>query len=134
MHLWEIDHPYYCNEGNYFSNETVARFKRWQDFESEMGDADLDYNMLFRWDWEAPHVDEDCEKPIEWRGDENYRDSILKLFFMGQRKGCYFCHIVDVCRADEPMVREYLAKRFDYLMKLWTPFGARDVMEVKANA
>jgi hypothetical protein len=31
-HLWEMDHPYYCSEGNYFNNECHAEFATWSDF------------------------------------------------------------------------------------------------------
>ncbi len=119
--LWEVKHPYYCNEGNYYARGTITRHDRWQDFIDDMGDADMDLNLLFRWDWESPHEDDDPQKPINWQGDENYRDCTLKLFFMGQRKGAYFCCIVHVCRADEPNVYEYLRVRGEHLLKLWSP-------------
>lgn len=86
-----------------------------------MGESDAELNLLFRWDWEAPHVDDDSENPIEWRGDENYRDSTLKTFWVLQRKGIFMCHEVDVCRADEPAVRAWLEERMKHLLKLWEP-------------
>ena len=123
-HLWEVDHPYYCNEGNYFASESVhGHFSRWQDFIAEFGDSDPDLNLLFRWDWDAPHVEDDSEKPIKWVGDENYRDSVLKIFWMGQRKGLYHYSTVDVCRADEPMVREFLQSRWNHFKTLWEPLS-----------
>lgn len=124
MRLWEVEHDYYCNEGNYFagSAECSANYKRWQDFIAEQGDGDLDMNLLFRWDWVAPRKD-GRETEIEWQGDENYRDSELKLFFMGQRKGLYRWVTVDVCRADEAAIREWLSVRWQHMKKLWMPFG-----------
>lgn len=124
--LWEFDHPYYCNEGNYFASghECHAHYERWQDFENEQGDADLDMNLVFRFDWEAPRKDDDPCNPIEWRGDEYYRDSLLKLFYLGQRKGLYRWVTVDVCRADEPAVRKWLQVRWDHMRLLWEPLSS----------
>lgn len=125
--LWEVVHPYYCNEGSYFSDDCGQHVKSWQDFVAAEGDADKDYNLLFRWDWEAPRPGEsgdyDSECPIRWVGDENYRDCELKLFYMGQRKGVYRYVIVEVCRADEPAVKVWLQERFDYMLRLWEPFS-----------
>lgn len=122
--LWDAVHPYYCNEGNYFASsvECHAHFERWQDFIEEEGNADLDMNLVFRWDWESPRKGYGPDSPIEWNGDPYYRDSTLKLFYLGQRKGIYRWVTVSVCRADEPAIREWLQVRFDHLMKLWAPF------------
>ncbi len=121
--LWEIKHAYYCNEGNFYANGCGSHFERWQDFMESEGDADLNYNLLFRFDFEPPYEDGDSDKPIKWQADENYRDCTLKLFYMGQRKGAYRFATVDVCRADEPMIREWLRTRFEYMMELWQPFS-----------
>ena len=58
-HLWEVEHDYYCTERNYFANDERDlgdSHKSWQDFVAEWGESDsidLDYNLLFRWDWVA---------------------------------------------------------------------------------
>lgn len=134
MRLWEADHPYYCNEGNYFASgeqrsDCRAHYPRWQDFIAEQGDNDLDLNLVFRFDWVAPRQDEDPEKPIVWQGDEYYRDSTLKIFFMGQRKGYYRWATVDVCRADEPSVRAWLLVRWEHMQTLWAPLSAATLSE-----
>jgi hypothetical protein len=122
VHLWEAEHPYYCSESNYFSNDCTDSFKSWAGFMQEYKDCDLDLNLVFRWDWEAPHEDEtDSSTPIKWQGDENYRDSRLVIFWVGQRKGIFRSTNIEVCRADEPAVREWLTKCFHHLLKLWTP-------------
>lgn len=129
-HLWEVEHNYYCTEGGYFWNQserqTVWEFKSWSDFLAEMADADLDYNMLFRWDWSE--VDEETCKPT-FNGDANYRNGKLKLFFMVQRKGFHSTSIVEVCRADEPAVIEYLRPRLAHLMALWEPLATPPAQE-----
>jgi hypothetical protein len=56
VHLWEIDHPYYCAEGNYFKTGQHSTWDSWQAFAEDTvfttGDRDL--NFLFRWDWRKP--------------------------------------------------------------------------------
>ena len=112
-HLWEVKHSYYCNEGNYYSSDCGGYYKSFAEFLAEFGDSDMDYNLLFRWDW--------SEEDIQFNGDPNYRNGKLKVFWMGQHKGLYRFDIVEVCRADEPAVIEFLKPRFAYLMELWAP-------------
>jgi hypothetical protein len=118
-HLWEVGHAYYCNEGNYYARESVETYyQSFADFLEEEGDSDMDYNLLFRWDW----IEEDGDGKPNFNGDANYRNGKLKLFWMGQRKGLYRYSIVEVCRADEDAVRAFLAPRWEYLRALWEPF------------
>lgn len=67
VHLWDIDHPYYCNEGNYFARDADCHchchYKSWPEFVAEQGNADLDMNLVFRFDWEPPKSDDDS---ITW--------------------------------------------------------------------
>ena len=121
MKLWEVKHDYYCSETNFYKAGGPVQHKTWHDFLESMGNCDMDYNLLFRWDWIPPYKDGDSDNPIQWRGDENYRDCKLQLFWMQQRKGLFVCHEVEVCRADEPAVREWLQPRLNYLMRLWEP-------------
>lgn len=119
-HLWEAKHSYYCNEGNYFSNESVERtYSSFADFLSKEGDSDMDYNLLFRWDWKEENDDGESN----FNGDVYYRNGELKLFWMGQRKGLYRYSIVDVCRADESAVIEFLKPRMLHLFSLWEPLA-----------
>lgn len=119
-HLWEVEHAYYCSESNYYSNEPGASYKTWADFMSEWGASDLDYNLVFRWDWKEG-ADEGAG---EFTGDVNYRNGTLYLFFILQRKGIFSCQQIEVCRADEPAVLAFLAPRFAYLTELWSPLKA----------
>jgi hypothetical protein len=117
MKLWEADHKYYCSESNYFSNDTFSSHKSWASFIAEEGDGDMDYNLVFRWDW---------REGGDWgagdyTGDDNYRNGLLQIFYVGQRKGLFRCVQVDVCRADEPGVRAFLEPRLAHLMALWGP-------------
>lgn len=117
--LWEIDHPYYCSESNYFAKgneQPHFHYQTWESFMNEWGDSDMDYNFLIRWDW-----NEDGE--YGYTGDDYYRNAILKMFWIGQRKGLYMWTTVEVCRADESDVREFLQTRWDYMKRMWEPFS-----------
>lgn len=104
-HLWEVNHDYYCSAGDY--EET---YETWDDFLEEMADADKDYNLLFRWDWQ---VADDEDNEIET--DE------LELFYVQQRKGRLVSITVKVQKSDEPRVIEFLRPHMAHLMGLWQP-------------
>lgn len=113
--LWEVDHPYY------FDNEPEgsAPFESWNDFLFEYGEGDMDYNLVFRWDW---------REGSDWgagtyNGDDYYRHAVLTVGFILQRKARCFSRDVKVCRADEPAIRVWLEQRYRYMLSMWEPFG-----------
>lgn len=114
-HLWEIDHPYYCNDGNYYSNDTVFLHDSWQDYLSEfdLSHTDMDYNLVFRWDWKRPQGEDDWGQFMP--------DDALHLYHMAQRKGAFWVHIVRVKESDEDSVREYLTAYAEHMKKIWEP-------------
>lgn len=114
-HLWEVDHSYYCNDNNYYANN-VAECDSWQTFVDEAGDMDMDYNLLFRWDWR------DSGNP-----DEEIEQDELHLHFMAQRKGRFFTYVVKVDKGDEQLIADWLKPRFEHLVKLWLPLEAQPV-------
>ena len=121
-HLWEADHSYYCSETNFFlsanrADETVSSYRSWEEFLADSLDDDMDMNLLFRWDWLEG---EENDLP-PFNGDSHFRNGKLLLFTMCQRIGYHRCEKVDVCRADEPAVIEFLRPRLAHLMSLWSP-------------
>lgn len=108
--LWESDHPYYAQEGNYYSNGEHAEYESWSDFMDEMGDADLDMNLVYRWDW---------REGDDWGIPPG--ESRLMIFWIGQRKARAFSSEVAVTRDDEPAIRAWLRPRLARLMELWSP-------------
>ena len=108
-HLWEIEHPYYCNEGNYYSCDCSQHYKSWTAFIEEEGDSDFDLNLVFRWDWQF--LDE----------EKTSKKQQLKVFWVNQRKGIFRSSTVDVCKDNEDSVREWLNPRLKHLIKLWEP-------------
>lgn len=120
--LRDTDHPYYCSEGNYFVAgtrwyEVHQEFDTWADFYEEWGYSDVDFNLLFRWDWNT--IDPEDYKYMK---DGEYRGDTLELFFMGQRKARNNSVFVKVTEADEPAVREFLAERAKTMAAIWEPF------------
>ena len=116
-HLWEIDHPYYATEGNYFSNGCHAVFESWADFLEAEGDADLDMNLVYRWDWKiadpSDYVDEDP-------GD--IPPPALFIYYVGQRKALHrSVEIAPMSEDDEPSVREWLTVRAQHMRLVWEP-------------
>jgi hypothetical protein len=112
-HLWEVHHPYYCADSNYYApgmEQPVERYDSWPHFLEAEGDSDFDMNLLFRFDWKK--ADEDNEQSHD----------ILWLFWMGQRKGLYRWSEVSITDDDELSVMEWLRKRFDHIKLLWEPF------------
>lgn len=116
-HLWEVKHSYYCNDANFFSNDCFYKYGRWAEFYDDMGKADCDWNLLFRWDWDETNDD----GVSTYTGDDYYRCGKLKLYWMQQRKGKFIVTETDVCRADEAAVIEFLKPRMAYLLGLWEP-------------
>lgn len=118
-HLWEIDHPYYCSESNFYSNEPGDRFETWDDFLFDYRDSDPDLNLIFRFDWREG----EDNGARDFTGDANYRNGNLQIFWLRQRKGIFACSEIEVCRADEPAVIAFLRPRWDLMRKLWEPLS-----------
>lgn len=107
-HLWEFDHNYYCSaDGEFYST--------WQDFIDEWGNADEDYNLLFRFDCMAESDWWDEDEPLK----EN--EKVCRFSFVLQRKDVICTQTVKIISEDELSVREYLQNKFDYLKQLWMP-------------
>ena len=117
-HLWEVERPYYCEvpdtSENRFPN---VRYRSFSDFMKMNGDSDFDYNFLVRWDWEEGEEGKESGMSVygdKFNGDINYRNGVLKLFYILQRKGEFRCDLIDVCRADEADIIKFLKPRLLY--------------------
>lgn len=114
-HLWEPKHSYYCAEDNYFGGQCHSEFRSWQAFLEEEGNADLDYNLLFRWDWDR-------------------KEKTLTLFWVGQRKGLFRSTTINAMHPDEePSVRAWLEWRWHHLQSLWAPLSGVERSENVSN-
>jgi len=109
-HLWEVDHPYYATEGNYFNLDCHAEFSSWADFIEEAEGEDMDYNLVYRWDWHEAGPDYELEHDR------------LELYYIGQRKALARSVYVTVTKDDEAAVIAWLKPRFELMLSLWEPF------------
>lgn len=112
MRLWEVNHPYYSSESNYYSNDQSFQFDSLDDFLAAWGDTDPELNLVFRWDW--VNYGEDKGKDTFW------------VFFVQQRKGIYSACEVSVTGDDEPRAREWLKDRLPHLLALWEPLVSEE--------
>lgn len=127
-HLWEFDHPYYANKGNFRANsrlhpevhqehESWAEFavsKPWDDDSGTYFNSDPDYNLLYRWDWDVPD-------PADYEGEEAPGQT-LKLYFVLQRKAdLRSTFINNVTAEDEPAIRAWLTERSTTVRAIWAP-------------
>lgn len=110
MHLWEIDHPYYAAEGNYYQRDRHTRYGSWAEFtETLFHSGDRDLNLVYRWDWHPADPD-----------DQGGTDELL-LFFMQQRKAIACSASIAVTKADEPAVRKWLEECAQTIAAIWEP-------------
>jgi len=117
--LWEVNHPYYCTEGNYYVggnrwSDVHTEFGSWAEFYSEWGTGDEDYNAIFRWDWIVPD-------PADYGTDVGLPPEKLTIFWVLQRKAILRSTTCVVTRDIEPQIREWLAKRATHTRALWEP-------------
>ncbi|MDJ0342188.1 hypothetical protein QMK19_03180 [Streptomyces sp. H10-C2] len=121
QHLWEVDHPYYCTQGNFYVGghrraDVHAEYESWTEFHAEWGDNDPDMNLVFRWDWQRDNA-EDLEE-----GDEPGPDKLL-VFWVLQRKAILRSTECIVTEADEPAVRAWLVDRAITIRAIWEPLN-----------
>lgn len=102
-----VEHPYYCSESNYYSNEAAMHFESMTSFLEEFGEADRDMNLCFRWD---------VRKNEE---SDGYR---AEVFIMQQRKGNFRpCSIESVTEEEAVAFKAYAEKHLAVLQAIWNP-------------
>lgn len=103
-----VDHPYYCSDSNYYSNEARTTWDTWGDFYSEFQDADLDMNLVFRWD-------------VKENEDGTF---YVMVFMMHQRKGRFVPHYIkSVDESDINDMVNYMSQHWGHLKKMWEPIS-----------
>lgn len=104
-----VDHDYYANESNYYSNDATLKYDTWADFYEEFKDADVDMNLVYRWDISLR------EK------SERYR---MQIIIIGQRKGIYKpVHINYVDEKDVDQIVQFMKPHFEKLLSIWNPLS-----------
>lgn len=103
-----IDHDYYCSPNNYYSYEATLKYDTFADFYEEFHDADVDKNLIFRWDL---HKREESKRYY------------LELFMINQRKGIFKpIYITFFDERDIDSFVKYLKPHIEKLKAIWKPF------------
>lgn len=106
-----VPHPYYCSEMNYFSNDPNMKHPTMTDFLAEYEDADIDMNLIFRWDI----------KPVD---EDHPERKYAEVFIMHQRKGIFAPHHIENINEEEAARFLVLArKHWDKLREIWAPIS-----------
>lgn len=105
-----VDHPYYCSNSNYYSNDASVTLNTWKDFYTMYKNADVDMNLIFRWDLHLT---------------EGYTDRYsMYIFIMHQRKGIFAPFIIKyVDETDLHEILEILNKHYEKIKELWEPLN-----------
>ena len=105
-----IDHDYYASGSNYYSNYASGHYNTWADFYEEFKDADIDMNLVYRWD-------------ITER--EKSKRYYMQVVIIAQRKGIYMpIHIDYVDEKDVPQIKEFMKPHFEKLLRIWNPLSS----------
>lgn len=108
-----VKHDYYCSESNYYSREPSQKFETMTEFLDCMEDADIDMNLVFRWDIKNRSDDDEGIKVGRYYAE---------VFIIMQRKGIFKpCFISHVNEAEIPRFKAYLEKHWQTMLQIWTP-------------
>ena len=103
-----IEHQYYCSDSNYFNADCSEEFETMTDFLEEYKTADIDMNLIFRFDI---------------RGVETGHYS-AEVFIIHQRKGIFKPIIINSITEKEAVEFEKLLKNhWKKLVELWKPIS-----------
>lgn len=119
-HLWEVGHPYYCNEGNFYERGMHEVYDSWANFIADWGDTDPDMNLVFRWDWKRA---DPADYEVELEEGEDLPPDTLNVYWVLQRKAILRSTECIVTEDDEPAVREWLTERAKTITAIWRPIA-----------
>lgn len=112
-HLWEYDHDYYGADGGYQNSyESFADFlEDWDHWEPG------GMNFLYRFDWH------DWREERKKYPEETGPDFELQVFYLLPRKDVLISNSIAITPEEEPAVREWLKKHWNYIKELWAPIS-----------
>lgn len=118
--LVESDHPYHSANYNYYSNEATVEHDSLKAFLDEFEDADIDMNLVFRWDVKDTSPE-----------DSDEEDITIYVYLLQQRKGIYSPQIIEDFEKDQlPRFRKYLQKHYKRLQEIWSPISEGELREL----
>lgn len=104
-----VKHDYYASRSNFYNKECNEAYDTWQSFYDEYKDADIDMNLVFRWDIHEY---------------DNANSFWMEIIIIQQRKGIYFpIYIRNVFEQDVQQIVEFMKPHFDKLKKNWKPLS-----------
>lgn len=104
-----VEHPYYCSDNNFYSNEASETFQTFADFYEEYHDADIDLNLIFRFDVFEREDSKRC---------------YAQIFIIRQRKGIFSpVRIEYFDKQDEVLAIPLLQKHWQKLIEIWEPIS-----------
>lgn len=104
-----VKHDYYCSDSNFYSNEAALKYETFSDFYEDFHDADIDMNLIFRWDI---------------REREESKRHYLEIFMMNQRKGIFrpiYISLFD--DKDVDLFIGLLKPHIEKIKSIWKPFN-----------
>ena len=108
------EHPYYCSDSNYYSNEAGLSYIDWESFIDDWENADVEYNHVFRFDVHEKR-EEDTSTLLGYRAE---------IFVMLQRKGKFVPILIDEVKPENfDSMKSFLEKHYNEVVKMWAPFS-----------
>lgn len=108
-----VEHPYYCSDSNYYSNDGSMNFASMSDFLDEFESCDVDMNLCFRWD---------IKKKTKCYGDDAGEGYCAEVFLMLQRKGIFRpCSIESVSEDEAVRFKAYALRHLETIKAIWAP-------------
>jgi len=115
LELLAVDHPYYCSDSNFYSNEPRERYQTMTAFLDDFEHCDIDMNLMFRWDIRNSSDDEDGKKAGRYEAE---------VFLMLQRKGIFKpVMISSVNEVEAQRFKIYAQKHWEVLNNIWSPIS-----------
>lgn len=132
--LWEIDHPFYVEEGNFYENHCHNTYDSWSSFVNDgIPFIDEDLNFLYRWDWKKMDqsdyflddlVSKESQKQVlKGYGRVSCVPDHLLLFYILPRKPKTISFEIQVEKEDEPVIRDWLKTKWEYMKTMWEPLS-----------
>lgn len=112
--LRDSKHSYTGADQNYFmpanqQDSLFVTYDSWGEFiHSGNADLDMDYNLMYRWDWKK-------------KGEGYPTKEHITLYWLQQRRGCVGSDTIYVTEEDEPAIRKYLQPFAKHMKDLWAP-------------
>lgn len=103
-----VKHPYYCSESNYYSKNASVRYDTMTDYLDDFYDADIDMNLMFRWD-------------VHKRDNGSY---YAEIFLLLQRKGIFRpVFIESISEQEVESFCCYARSHWARLNEMWNPIS-----------